>query len=125
MYEYFKRLLNWSFYLSYLLYGLTLIGIYNVAPEYLHTLNLFIKIYVALFLIIYFSPFTQHKINEFDKNIVFTAGIFLLMTTAVADLLHPFMERQLNEIKHIKNKVNEKIIKNNKNMNDDSVSNKI
>lgn len=102
VYEYYKKLLNISFYLSYILYGLILIGFYNIAPEYLNTLNLFMKIFISSFLIIYFNPFSNHEFNKFDKKVIFTGGIFLLMTTTVADFIHPYMNKELNRIQNIK-----------------------
>ena len=95
MYNYYKRLLKWSFYLSYILYGVTLIGFYKIAPEYLNTLNIFIKISVSLFLIIYFNPLSKHEFTDFDRRIVFTAGIFLLLTNAMSELTHSYINKQL------------------------------
>lgn len=101
MYEYYKKILKISFYLSYLIYGITLIGIYNIAPEYLNTLHVFIQMFVSLFLIIYFNPFSKHEFTKFDKKVVFTAGIFLLMTTTVTDLIHPYIKPiNPNPLKH-------------------------
>lgn len=104
MYEYHKKILKWSFYLSYVLYGITLIGVYNIAPEYLNYLNTFIKIYVSLFLIFFFNPLSKHVFNDFDKKIVFSAAIFLLLTTAITDVIRP-INRQIYKLKNnIENK---------------------
>ena len=92
MYRLYKRLLKWSFLISNLLYLLTLIGVYKIAPEYLNTLSLFIRTSVSLFLIIYFNPFSKHEFTDFDRSIVFTSGILLLMNTAIMNLLSsPFI----------------------------------
>jgi hypothetical protein len=82
------------------MYGITLIGVYNIAPEYLNTLNVFIKIYVSLFLIFFFNPLSKHVFTEFDKKIVFSAGILLLLTTTITDLIHPYINKQFYEIKN-------------------------
>lgn len=81
MYEYHQKILNWIFKLTGLLFIISLIGIYIKAPEYFNTLNLIVKLYISIFLIIYFNPYSNHKFNDFDRSVVFRAGIFLLLTT--------------------------------------------
>lgn len=108
MYEYHKKILKWSFYLSYVLYGITLIGVYNIAPEYLNNLNTFIKIYVSLFLIFFFNPFSKHVFNDFDKKVVFSAGFFLLLTTAITDVIRP-INKEFHKLKNrFENNANDK-----------------
>ena len=60
-------------------------------PRYLDTLNLIIKVYVSLFLIIRFNPFIKLKINNFDRKIIFSSGIFLLSTTAITEFIKSFI----------------------------------
>ena len=101
MYEYYKKILIWSFYASNLLYILTLIGIYNTAPEYLNTLQIFVKTIISIFLIVYFNPYSTHKFNEFDRKIVFTSGIYLLLTTTIFEIVSSFINKNIeNNIKN-------------------------
>lgn len=81
MYEYHERILNFIFKLTGLIFILSLIGVYSKAPQYFSILNLMVKLYISLFLIFYFNPYSTHKFTEFDRGIVFRAGIFLLLTT--------------------------------------------
>ena len=71
-----------ALYLSYFLYIVAYlqIGYYN--PRYLDMLQLYMKYYVTLFLLIRFNPFTNSHFTEFDRKIVFSSAIFLLTTTA-------------------------------------------
>jgi hypothetical protein len=105
--EYHQQFYLTIFYLSWILYFIALFGITNFNPEYLDTLNLIIKIYVSLFLIIRFNPFTKLKINNFDRKIIFSSGIFLLSTTAITELIKSFI---ITKIKTTTNKAYEDLI---------------
>lgn len=78
--------------ISYILYGLTLFGLYKKAPEYLYTLNMAMKIYVSLFLIIRFNPYVKNTFTNFDRKIAYTSGIFLLLTTTLIDILMKYIK---------------------------------
>lgn len=71
-----------ALYLSYILYIIAYlqIGYYN--PKYLDMLQMYMKYYVTLFLLIRFNPFTNNTFTEFDRKVVFSSAIFLLTTTA-------------------------------------------
>lgn len=105
--EYHQQFYLTIFYLSWILYFIALFGITNFNPEYLDTLNFIIKIYVSLFLIIRFNPFTKLKINNFDRKIIFSSGIFLLSTTAITELIKSFI---ITKIKSTTNKTYEDLI---------------
>lgn len=82
----------YALYLSYILYAIALTGIVSLSPMYLNTLNLILKYYVCIFLIIRFNPWIPFKTDtKFDKMIVFTAGIFLLLTTTITDIIKLFL----------------------------------
>jgi len=81
-----------SLYLSYFLFALSISGIYTITPAYIIYLRSFLRYYVGIFLIIRFNPFTNNqKISKkdiiFDRNIAFTAGVFLLLTTSLIDIV--------------------------------------
>ena len=72
---------------SYILYALILFGFLSKAPEYTSTLIGYIKIYICLFLIWRFNPLRYNIVfTELDRKIVFSAGLFLLTTTAISQL---------------------------------------
>lgn len=77
--------------LTWILYIVIALGLSINAPEYLDTLQNYVKLYISIFLIIRFNPFTKVKFTELDINIAFSAGVFLLATTAINNLLHTYL----------------------------------
>jgi hypothetical protein len=74
---------------SYILIFISAIGISSQAPKYLTILDYYVRIYVCLFLIWRFNPFSQN--NEFtslDKKIAFNAGLVVLSTTVLSKYLN-------------------------------------
>jgi len=85
-------------YISYALIVISFLGLSNAAPKYLYDLDYYVRIYICLFLIWRFNPF--RKIDTFtnlDRKIVFSAGLFILTTTA----LNQYLEKTTNSLKHI------------------------
>jgi hypothetical protein len=84
--------------ISYLLILLSILGLSTDAKTYLSDINYYTRIYICLFLIWRFNPF--HNVDTFtnlDRQIAFSAGLFILTTTALNTLLVNFFEK----IKHI------------------------
>ena len=78
-------------YITWGLYFAILFGLSANAPEYLDTLHSIVKIYVSLFLIIRFNPFRKVKFTSLDAKIAFSAGLFLLATTAIDNILQNYL----------------------------------
>ena len=78
-----------------LLYAIALFGLSIKAPQYIVTLDYYVKIYISLFLIWRFNPFRHVKFNDLDKTIVYNAGLFLFATTVFSTVVATY----LNEIK--------------------------
>jgi hypothetical protein len=76
---------------TWILYLLILFGLTASAPQYLDDLNYYVQIYVSLFLIYRFNPFRQVKFNELDVKIAFAAGIFILFTTTIGDIIKTYI----------------------------------
>ena len=69
---------------SYLLLFISLLGISQTASEYLVHLSYYIRIYICLFLIWRFNPFRRdYEFTDLDRKIAFSAGLFILSTTAL------------------------------------------
>jgi hypothetical protein len=66
---------------TYFLYFAIALGISAAAPKYLDLVNYYTKIYISIFLILRFNPFTKIRFTSLDKKIAFTAGIFVLLST--------------------------------------------
>ena len=73
--------------ISYILYFLIAFGLSTFAPEYLITLQYWTKIYISLFLIYRFNFFRKVEFIELDRKVAFSAGIFLLTTTIIDQLI--------------------------------------
>ena len=80
-------------YLTWVLYFAILLGLSANAPQYLDDLQYYVKMYVSLFLIVRFNPFTRVRFNELDGKIAFSAGVFLITTTAINGLIQMYLEK--------------------------------
>ena len=80
-------------YLTWFLYFAILLGLSANAPQYLDDLQYYVKMYVSLFLIVRFNPFTRVRFNELDGKIAFSAGVFLLTTTAINSFLEMYLDK--------------------------------
>lgn len=78
-------------YISYFLLFISYIGISVSAPKYLDSLDYYIRVYVCLFLIWRFNPLRSHyEFTDLDRKIAFSAGVFLLTTTALNEYIVKF-----------------------------------
>jgi hypothetical protein len=88
--------------ISAILYVAVLFGSFHFAPEYLIYITSIIKIYIALMLIYRFNPFTKKtSLSNDDKKMVFSSGIYLLLTTAIGDYLVAYKNNIENKFKNI------------------------
>ena len=90
-------------YTTWILYIVILLGVSSSAPEYLDDLQSFVKIYVSLFLIYRFNPLRRVKFTELDAKIAFSAGIFLLTTTAIDRIVKMYLNKIKEYVKIKKN----------------------
>lgn len=74
----------------FILYIIVALGLSASAPMYLSTLEYYIRIYVSIFLLYRFNPFRRIKFTELDRKIAFNAGLFLITTTALNQILENF-----------------------------------
>ena len=80
-------------YLSYVLLFISALGISQTAPEYLDSMEYYIRIYICLFLMWRFHPLREApEFTELDRKIAFSAGAFILTTTALNQYLVKFKE---------------------------------
>ena len=78
-------------YITWILYIVIALGLSANAPEYLDELHSFIKLYISLFLIYRFNPFRRVKFTGLDAKIAFSAGVFLLGTTAIDGIIKNYL----------------------------------
>lgn len=74
----------WAVFAVHVIYTAVLVGLVDTAPEYIHTLESYIKVYVALFLVLRFNKYTgTSTFTPLDRKIVFSAGLVVLSTSAL------------------------------------------
>jgi cytochrome c biogenesis protein CcdA len=75
---------NLFIYISYALLFISALGISQKAPKYLDYMEYYIRIYICLFLMWRFNPLREkYEFTELDRKIAFSAGLFILTTTAL------------------------------------------
>ena len=84
---------NIFIFLNYFLYGLFSIGLAANAPQYLDTLDYYVKIYISIFLLWRFNPFRSIQFTNLDRKIVFSSGLFLFSTTVINQLLVSYLSK--------------------------------
>jgi len=105
--KYYKNIYMNSVYfylttLYSLLYIAVLFGSFHFAPEYLIYITSITKIYIALMLIYRFNPLTKKtSLSNDDKKMVFSSGVYLLLTTAIGDYLVTYKNNLENKFKNV------------------------
>jgi hypothetical protein len=89
-------------YITWFLYIIIALGLSANAPEYLDDLQYYVKLYVSLFLIYRFNPFRRVKFTGLDAKIAFSAGVFLLATTAINSVLQNYVTNLKGYIEWLK-----------------------
>ena len=88
LYHFQYRLFTIFIYLSYFLIILSSLELSQTAPKYLQSLDYYVRIYICLFLMWRFNPLrTHYEFTDLDRKIAFSAGLFILTTTALNQYL--------------------------------------
>jgi hypothetical protein len=88
-----SKFFNLFIYLSYSLLFISALGLSETAPKYLDSMDYYVRIYICLFLIWRFNPFRESPaFTELDRKIAFSAGVFILTTTALNQYIVQFKE---------------------------------
>ena len=79
---------------SFALYIIVLLGVGGYAPQYLEALKSFLRIYIGLLLFINYNPYTykEGKFGEFDRQLVFSSGVFLLLTSSIISSIETYIQ---------------------------------
>ena len=75
----------------YTLYAITFLGIYYVNPEYIEYLSLFIRAFVAIILIIRFSPLYKITCTESDRILITASAVFILVDMGITEILLDYL----------------------------------
>lgn len=95
-----KQLFIYALYFSYILIFISLTGAVSWAPAYLNIIEKYIIYYISIILIGRFNPFINKNIvyDEYDRRIVYSAGIALLMTTSAIHVFENYIVTTLHKI---------------------------
>jgi hypothetical protein len=93
LHKYQEQLFNLIIYASYFLIIVSALGLSESAPKYLANLDYYVRIYICLFLMWRFNPLrTHYEFTDLDRKIAFSAGVFILTTTALNQYLDSIKE---------------------------------
>lgn len=96
-----ERVFNLFIIVTYISIFVSFLGWSSSAPKYLETIDYYVRIYICLFLLWRFNPFRKiNKFTELDRKIAFSAGLFILTTTA----LNKYLDDAKEKIKNVFNK---------------------
>ena len=87
---------SWTKYILFALYAVTIVGLWQEAPKYMLIVDEGFKLLVALILIYFFNPLRKTRCTEFHRRVVFSAGVFLIISSSLKSLLE--MVPLLNKI---------------------------
>lgn len=93
-----QKLYTYGLWTSYLLFGVTTLGLWSAGTEILTKIELLLNIYIALFLIYHFNPYNKKRVDEFGRGIAFSAGILLLLTKGAKGILSKLQEREVGSV---------------------------
>jgi hypothetical protein len=89
-----EHIFNLFIIITYISLFVSFLGWSSSAPKYLESLDYYVRIYICLFLIWRFNPFRKiSQFTELDRKIVFTAGLFILTTSALNEYLNHAKEK--------------------------------
>jgi hypothetical protein len=91
----------------HVLYFLALIGILSFDITLLRGFNIFIQLFICLFLMIRFHPFRKHELREYDSKIIFSSAAFLLLNLGVIEIVTQFGTVFLQKIYKIRNSIDD------------------
>ena len=94
LYKLQLKFFNMFINISYLLIFISAIGFSSFSNGYLESMDYYIRIYICLFLLWRFNPLRNHyEFTELDRKIAFSAGLFILTTTALSEYLELFKDK--------------------------------
>jgi hypothetical protein len=77
----------------YLLPVIIFTGIIRIDIDYVYYYNLFVQIFVCIFLVIRFNPLRQATLKAYDQRIIFSSAIFLLFNLGTFEILKKILIR--------------------------------
>ena len=102
LHEFQNRMFDFFIIISWGSIIISTLGYSYLSSSFLDRLDYYMKIYICLFLIWRFNPFrSRYDFTDLDRKIAFTAGLFILTTTA----LNQYIQSSETVIKNLIRKV--------------------
>ena len=102
LYEFQNIIFDFFIIISWGTIVISTLGYSYLTSSFLDTLDHYVKIYICLFLIWRFNPLrSRYNFTDLDRKIAFTAGLFILTTTA----LNQYIQSSETVIKNLFRKV--------------------
>jgi len=79
----YESIYTYGSYLFYILYAITIFGLWNESKTYLNAVDYFLQLFISMLLIYFYNPLNNHTFGPIDKKIAFSAGIFLITSTTL------------------------------------------
>ena len=80
--------------ISYMVYIFAAFGVAFISPKYITALDFWVKIYICLFLLVRFNPFSgKIKFTDLDRKISFSSGILLATSIIVNTILKSYIDK--------------------------------
>ena len=89
--RYQEYVFDFIFYISIILYFTAYIGIifsYIDNATIIENIDIFMKYYISLFLLVRFNPLLTNDFTNYDKKIAFTSGIVLFTSTTIGSYIN-------------------------------------
>jgi len=80
---------------------LMFLGVIYINPSYVQFAASFIRISIAVLLLIRFNPFINHELKKYDGELIFTAAIVLLVNEFINKYIIANYNDFSSEFKHI------------------------
>jgi len=96
-----KSIFSFLLYISWLLYMVSIVISLNSTFKTAFTwVQQIISIYMGLFLIIKYNPYTKNQqLTAFDRLVVYNAGIFIFLTTIINKVISKYIRYIKADIK--------------------------
>jgi len=91
-----------TIFILYVVYIATFLGVFYVNKIYIHYLDTFIQVLIALILIFRFNPLRKNlQLQKYDVNIIFSSAMFLLTNAGLSEFVYGNILHDLVQIEHI------------------------
>lgn len=86
--------------LTYVSYIFIFLGISYLLPTYIRSISNVLHVVICLFLIYKFNPLrSAQQITETDKNLIFFAALFIIMSTSITEFTISFFDSMKQVLK--------------------------